>query len=53
MSKNKACILENLDDPSKVHKENVICPTMAHIVREFEDAKKTQWADVSREVPKI
>ena len=37
--KNHAGVIENLDDPATVRREQVVRPEMAHLVREFEGVK--------------
>ena len=39
--KNHASVIENLDDPSTVRPEQVVCPELAHLVREFEGTDKS------------
>ena len=39
--KNHAGVIQNLDDPSTVRREQVIRPEMARLVGEFEGAKES------------
>ena len=38
--KNHTGVIENLDDPTTVHREQVVRPEMARLVREFEGSKE-------------
>lgn len=40
--KNHAGVIENLDDPTTVCREQVVRPEMARLVREFEGTKKSE-----------
>ena len=40
--KNHAGVIENLDDPTTVRREQVVRPEMARLVREFEGTKESE-----------
>ena len=40
--KNTSGVIDNLDDPSKVRRELVVCPEMVRLIHEFEDNDETE-----------
>lgn len=51
--KNLAGVIENLDDPRTVRREQVVRPEMARLVREFEGTKQSEEQRHHEQYPKF